>query len=82
MKEGSLLKRTLVTTSLLVGLSAAWITLVSVTAVTVVDRAVSATSGRQAPAIVVAPSTAAPEAAGKRKAPTLPPPARGMTPNG
>lgn len=81
MNEGSLLKRTLVTTGLLVGISAAWITLVSVTLVTAVDHAVSSGS-RPAPA-VIAPATP-PEAgsAVTRKPQTPTPPARGTTPNG
>jgi len=80
MKEGSLLKRTLIVTGLLVGVSAAWVTLVSVTVVTAVDRAIAKTPAPE----VVAPRSASPEAgSAQRKAvQPAPSPARGTTPNG
>lgn len=65
MNEGSLLKRTLVVTGALVGVSAAWIALVSVVLVTLVGRATSSpggasdTSARLAPSAPEAPHAAA-----------------------
>lgn len=80
MKEGSLLKRTLIVTGLLVGISTVWVALVSVTAVTVVDRAISKTPARE----VVVPPTAAPKAATASNKAVTPAPSsdRGATPNG
>lgn len=76
-----LLKKTIVVTGLLLGVSAAWITLVSVTLVTVVDLAVSPSPRSKAPAVTVtAPSPESPAA--KRISPTNSPPPRGTTPNG
>jgi len=80
MNEGSLLKRTLLVTGLLVGVSTAWVALVSVTAVTVVDRAIARTPAPE----VVAPRSASPEAgtASRKAVQPAPSPARGTTPNG
>lgn len=80
MKEGSLLKRTIVVTGLLVGVSTLWVALVSVTAVTVVDHAISRTPVRE----VVVPATTAPKAATASNKATSPAPSsdRGATPNG
>lgn len=80
MKD-SLLKKTLVVTGILLGASAAWIALVSVTLVTVVEHAVSASPRSKPPATaIVAPSSEG--AATKRVSPTTTPPPRGTTPNG
>lgn len=83
MKESSLVKRTLVVTGLLVGISTAWVALVSTTLVTVVDHAISSASGASGPSHAVAPSSATSEtSAAKRKTPSPTPPVRGTTPNG
>lgn len=77
MNESSLLKRTLIVTGLLVGISATWVGLLSVTVVTIVDRALSP-EPRPSPAMMAPPS----DSSAHRNPMTISPPTRGTTPNG
>jgi hypothetical protein len=72
MDQDSLLKRTLVLTGTIAGLSALFIALVSVVLVVVTDRAVAGWQGSRAPSTA---ATSAPSREGSTDAPAAP---RGM----